>query len=394
MFVEVSFCGTDFPNIQYTVTTDSTAEDVLNEAVQEWEIDINDVEVTFESEILPRESTLVSHGIQSETELVVIQKPRTVYTRDMLLDKTRRVDIDVWFRGHCDAVCTLDVISMIEDGQLMTGYWLLPRSIYSVQFTSGRKLEKIGKDFLRNCSSVTRVDLSNFESCVEVSDGFLAGCLLLESIDLSSFSKLRATGDNFLGCCAGITSIDLSMITLSNIGQGFLVGCSSVCSLILPQFQITSIPSSFLAGCTSLTAVNLNTLEGVREIGSCFLFGCVKLLRIDLSPFSNVSKISNEFLADCNSLTNLDLSPLSNLTSLGYGFLYCKRSSKLRSLDLSNLESLTSVAKPNFLGNCRVVSDVEKKNFIKSTNRRGLQQRRQTTTNRTAKEKLSNCDIQ
>ena len=156
-----------------------------------------------------------------------------------------------------------------------------------------------------------------------INDNFLKNCTSLTSVDLSVFSNVTSIGYSFLQYCSSLTSVDLSVFSnVSSISYSFLNDCSSLTSVDLSGLSnVTSIGSHFLYGCSGLTSVDLSPLNNVTSVVNSFLRNCSSLTSVDLSPFSNVTLISDSFLQGCSSLTSIDLSPLSNVTTIGKYFL-------------------------------------------------------------------------
>ena len=83
-----------------------------------------------------------------------------------------------------------------------------------------------------NCSSITSLDLSNFDtSNVTNMSAMFNECTNLTSIDLSSFDTSSATSTGYMFCgCSSLTSLDLSSFDTSNVTDmnRTFAGCSSL----------------------------------------------------------------------------------------------------------------------------------------------------------------------
>ena len=157
-----------------------------------------------------------------------------------------------------------------------------------------------------DCSSLTMLDLSSFNtSQVTSMDDMFEGCPIT-SLDLSSFDTSQVTDMNAMfRSCYKLTSLDLSSFDTS---------------------KVTDMNYMF-AGCSKLTSLDLSNFDtaNVSDMRSMFR-ECSSLTSLDLSSFdtSQVPSINNMF-RDCSSLTSLDLSSFntSQVTDMRYMFDNC-----------------------------------------------------------------------
>ena len=168
----------------------------------------------------------------------------------------------------------------------------------------------------RYCSSLTSLDLSNFDTSKVISMGYMFDdCSSLTSLDLSNFDTSNVTNMRYMfGDCYSLTSLDLSSFNTSNVTDMYFMffDCSSLTSLDLSSFNTSN----------------------VTDMNNVFN-GCSKLTSLDLSNF-NTSKVTDMhyMFYDCSSLTSLDLSSFdtSKVTDMSRMF---NRRSKLDTLDYS-----------------------------------------------------------
>jgi hypothetical protein len=197
----------------------------------------------------------------------------------------------------------------------------------------------IGNDFLSMNPKLTCLHL-NVPSLTKIQHGFLKDCNTLSSLDLSSASELAQIGNEFLSNCIGIT--DLSNLNLPNgITQlGSYAFSNSglqrvICTELLPS--VTTIGDAFFYK-SLLCHFSADGLQNCTVIGDAFLAHCHSLTSADLSGLTSITAIPDDFLKDCVSLTSLNLSGMTKVTRIGNGFLVgC---SSLKSVDLSALTSL------------------------------------------------------
>ena len=195
------------------------------------------------------------------------------------------------------------------------------------------------------CSSLTSLDLSNFNtSNVRSMYDMFSGCSSLTSLDLSNFntSNVRSMYGMF-SCCSSLTSIGLSNFNTANvISMGTMFyGCSSLTSLDLSNFNTANVMdmSWMFSDCSSLTSLDLSNFNTANVTNMAWMFAvCSGLRSLDLSNFNTENVINMEYLFNgCNDLTSLDLSNFNtaNVTDMGRMFTYCRH---LTSLDLSHFD--------------------------------------------------------
>ena len=183
------------------------------------------------------------------------------------------------------------------------------------------RLISVGYAFLKNCTSLTSLNLPPFLTSVDYS--FLEGCTSLTSINLPpSLSSIKGP---FLQGFTGLISVELPSL-VSVIGY-FLEGCTSLTSFNAPS--LTSIGHAFLSGCTNLTSVNVPSLT---YVGYEFLKDCKNLTSFNANSLISVG---NEFLKGYTSLTSVEV---PSLTSAGEDFL--ANCTRLTSLDISQLTQM------------------------------------------------------
>ena len=218
------------------------------------------------------------------------------------------------------------------------------------------------------CSSLTKMDLSNFNTNnVTNMRCMFYGCSSLTKIDLSNFNTNNVT--DMLGMfkeCASLTNIDLSNFNTNKVTNmaSMFYGCSSLTNIDLSNFNtdnVTNLTSMF-AYCSSLKNVllsNFNT-NNVTDMKSMFL-GCSSLNHIDLSNFNthNVTDLSGMFYG-CSSLNDIDLSNfnISKVTNMACMFLGC---SSLTKINFYNFNTNNNTKIRGMFGGCK---SLQKENII------------------------------
>ena len=141
-------------------------------------------------------------------------------------------------------------------------------------------VDRIGANFLHNCTKLTSVHLP---SCLtEVGDSFLNVCSSLDRIDLRHTSLRRIKGEGFLSGCVNLTSVQLPAC-LTEISDYFMGRCTSMEQLDLQHTSLQRIGSDFLLDCGDrLTTVHLPAT--VEVVFSGFLEGCGRVNVVSTSP--------------------------------------------------------------------------------------------------------------
>ena len=154
-------------------------------------------------------------------------------------------------------------------------------------------------DMFVNCSSLTSLDLSGFNTS-KVTDmyGMFSYCQSLTSLDLSNFNTLNVINMcEMFRNCSSLTSLDLSSFNTS---------------------KVTNINYMF-SNCTSLISLDLRGFNALIDDENSHAFSsCTSLKYLDISNcyFSNLSTLLGA-LKDCTNLITT-----INITNFNYGTTY------------------------------------------------------------------------
>lgn len=141
-----------------------------------------------------------------------------------------------------------------------------------------------GTDQFRNCTSLTRVVISEGIMCLP--SYIFSGCTSLVEVTLPS------------------------TLTKFN-GMGMFGGCTSLTKIVIPE-GVTSLPSGIFSGCTSLVEVTLpSTLRSFASGGDQFK-NCTSLTKIVIPE--GVTSLSSYIFAWCSNLSEVVLP--STITSI------------------------------------------------------------------------------
>ncbi len=196
-----------------------------------------------------------------------------------------------------------------------------------------------------NCTNLTSVDLSHFDTSKVTSMGSMFSKSGITSLDLSGFntSSVTSMGSMFQDC-TDLTSLNLSSFNTSLVDSfiGMFKGCTSLATLNLSTFNTSSAinMSAMFQNCSSLTSLNLSSFNTSQVTTMQLMFcGCSSLTSLNLSSFntSNV-KLFKAMFNNCSNLVSVNLSSFntSSATDMNHMFYGC---GKLTSLDVTNFNT-------------------------------------------------------
>ena len=367
MNVSIEFPGTSFTGIVLQLKPDSVVKDLLKAVAAEWLITADMIDVSYEGVVLhPETSDVLSHGVQGDSELMIVEKERTIYCKNEWLKEGRPGEINNLFSTHCDRVFTVDAHSFKdEEDALIIGTEYLPTTLKRISFVNCCEIRSFGRCFLA-FQQITTCDLVGYNNVVVISDYFLHSANHIETLSLSSLYNVKHIGDSFMDSCTALRDLDLKPLgQVQTIGSFFLsrVACQS---LNLSSFKnVKRLSNQFLYCCSSLVSVDLSGLCNVTCIGNEFLHGCASLASIDLSGFTQLTSIGDSFLSGCKSLSDIEFSGLSHVVSIGDCFLReCTAT-----INLPSLSSLISVGRFFLLG-CTSIESFDIAQFSRSMTER------------------------
>ena len=253
-----------FPAVSVTVGADSVVSDVLTAAAGEWDVDLEEVELSFAGDALCDSDRLADHGVGANSELEIWEKLVRIFGKCWFVDDRKREKLLLWIRDHITEDLCLDTHTFSVDGCLTIDRELLPSDAKRISFRHSNcnstvisQVTAIGDNFLRNCSQITSLDLSCLGSVTSIGNYFLFKCTEITCLDLSGLSSVTSIGNDFLCECSQITSLDLSgLSSVTSIGYNFLCECSQITSLDLSGLSsVTSIGYNFLRNCSQITWV-------------------------------------------------------------------------------------------------------------------------------------------
>ena len=219
------------------------------------------------------------------------------------------------------------------------------------------------------CSKLTSLDVSNFDtSNVRDMSMMFMGCSNLTSLDVTNFNTSKATDmREMFEKCSKLTSLDVTNFNTSKVTDmaEMFEDCANLASLDVTNFDTSNADNMFFMfkGCSNLTSLDVtkfNTVK-VRDMHGMF-WDCSKLASIDVTNFdtSNVTDMGGMF-ASCGSFTSLNVSNFntSKVTDMSYMFV----NSNLTSLDLSNFDTSNVTDMSRMFDGCPNLVSLDLSNF-------------------------------
>ena len=171
------------PAVTVTAGADSVVNDVLTAAAEEWDVDPEEVELSFAGDTLCETDRLADHGVVADSELEMWKKQFRIFGKCWFVDDAKREKLLLWMRDHITEYLYLDTATFTEDGCLTVDEGLLPSDAKRISFrylncnsTVISQVTAIGDNFLCNCSEITSLDLSGLSSVTSIGDDFLFNC--------------------------------------------------------------------------------------------------------------------------------------------------------------------------------------------------------------------------
>ena len=381
MQVFISLSDSMCLDVAVTITSCTLVEDLLQIVSSEWDLDSDFLELFYEGNLLPSETLLLSHGLESDSHLIASQvsvfkkklltnsSKRNKISQLKLRDRHLRLDTPAFVDDGCVEFKSewlpsgIEQLSFSNDCFIVTqvaDYFLSESCITKLSLSQLSHVMNIGKSFMSECKSLQEVDLTGLRNIINVEDDFLSGCASMEFLDLSGFQQVIALNSKFLNCCESLKKIVgfPALENVKHIGAYFLYGCSSLGHVDVSIFKkLLTVGSNFLAFCSSLKTVDLPDFSRVTIIESLLLYKCSELISVSFIGMENIVNIENGFLGRCLSLKTVSLSGLKSVTSVGSYFM--EGCESLQSIsDFSSLESVETIGN-EFLDGCSLLQSVD-----------------------------------
>ena len=200
------------------------------------------------------------------------------------------------FEG-CSGLTTLNFNAInCQNFEYNNGRYYCPFSGSLTTVNIGDSVQRIPKNFVRDCSSLTSVTIGN---------------------SVTSIGRQAFYG------CSGLTSVTIPN-SVTSIGQSAFENCSGLTSVTIPN-GVTSIGVYAFSGCSGLTTLNFNAIN-------CQDFDYstgTSLTTVNIGD--SVQRIPANFVKDCSGLTSIAIP--NSVTSIGnYAFRGCSGLTSVRCL--------------------------------------------------------------
>ena len=256
-------------------------------------------------------------------------------------DSTKEITI-TGYEGTNPDITIPAVINTYEVTKIGGGAFEANKTIASVQFAEGSKVDHLGGSSFCNCKNLKSIDLPS--SLKVIGGAAFRGCTALESIVIPEGTVELSYGIYF-GVFEGCTSLQSVHLpsTVTKLEWKAFSGCSPLRDINIPS-GFTSIGDSAFAG-TAITSIELP--DGITKIGEWVFKNCTSLQTVKMSD--NVKSIACGAFEGCSSLTSINI-PKDLDTLWGDVFSGC---SSLRSLEFG--DAVTRVSGSDF-ANCPLLN--------------------------------------
>jgi len=292
----------------------------------------------------------------------------------------KSIDLSLFTAENIDVMNTLQGCSALETVKI--GKLHISRGIGTFSGCASLKsLDLSGCDFSQAtslygfCSGCEALEEITFASTldtrnVEDMTDMFGGCSSLTSIDLSNFNTQNVKDmHSMFGGCSSLTTINLSTFDTQKVTDmyGMFANCSSLTTIDLSTFRTAKVwrMSSMFEGCSNLVSVVLSSFSGekLREMSQMF-YGCSNLLSVDLSSIiaPSLQKMENTFCG-CTGLESITFGAnfkTSRCENFSHTFFEC---TSLETLDVSMFDTKSALTLNCMFGSCQALQTLDLKNF-------------------------------
>ena len=163
-----------FDAVSVTAGVDSLVREVLTAAAGEWDVDPEEIELSFAGNTLCESDRLTDHGVSTGSELEIWKKRFRIFSKCWFVDDSKREKLLRWLREHNEEYLYLDTPTFTGDGCLS-----LEGSLLS--------------------SDAERISFRNFNSDITVSPVTIGDCFLSSCPQITWVTKLGQRASSW--CC-------------------------------------------------------------------------------------------------------------------------------------------------------------------------------------------------
>jgi hypothetical protein len=260
----------------------------------------------------------------------------------------------LWNCTQLRAAVFTDVLALESVG---SGWLSCCRALQEFAPTGLRSLSTVGSGWLDSCTALTTVRFTGSPALVTVGDRWLNGCTSLTHVDFSALRSLETTGDNFLAACCSLRALRFDGLEkLEQVGSSWLNGCAALSEVSFDALrELTTVGHNWLAYCRSLTSIRFAGLRSLTSVADNWMFYCDAVSDVRFDGLARLERIGSRCMYHCVSLEQVDLSPLVELRVVGAGWMEsCER---LSHVDFHGLSHLSKVNE-GWLRSCSSLVDV------------------------------------
>ena len=225
------------------------------------------------------------------------------------------------------------------------------------------------KNMLSQCYKLTTLNVSNFNtSNVRDMSHMFYRCENLATLNVSGFNTSKVTSmRSMFDNCSNLTSLDVTNFDTSNVTDMYSMfdGCSSLASLNVTKFDTSNVTNmgSMFNNCSNLTSLDATKFDTSKVTNMSAMFNECKLTSLNVSNFntSNVKDMTLMF-SECSNLTSLDVTKFdtSKVKDMSFMFFNC---SSLASLDVTNFNTSNVTDMNRMFQACSKLTSLNVSNF-------------------------------
>lgn len=173
------------------------------------------------------------------------------------------------------------------------------KSLESVTFAVGSKLNTIGVNAFKDCTKLSLISLP--QGITVIGNSAFEGCSALSSINVPS--SVKTIGNSAFASCKKLLRVSIpNDSSLETIGNNAFADDVKLNTIALPE-SLKTIGEKAFENCADLTAVSVPA--AVETIGASAFSGCEDLETVTFAYDSALAKIAKESFKDCASLESV-----------------------------------------------------------------------------------------
>ena len=190
-----------FPAVSVTVGADSVVSDVLTAAVGEWDVDLEEVELSFAGDALCDSDRLADHGVGANSELEIWEKLVRIFGKRWFVDDRKREKLLLWIRDHVTEDLCLDTPWMVASLLTRGCFLQMPNGFPSaIQIAIARSSHRLLLLEITSCVIVQKSLLLTFQVLVVSPVLEMVFCLVVQkSLGITTPASSRRSRTTSIG---------------------------------------------------------------------------------------------------------------------------------------------------------------------------------------------------